>query len=223
MRFKFLSIAVLMLAAATGQVQAGVILSPIAASSTLGQFNSAFPITSLIDRTGLSSTFTSGTTDFGTFMASGATHSMFPAFGTWASTDGIRIGTMDFDLGAVYTVSQLALWDVYANRSINSFSVITSELSNFSIFSNVGSFVNHSANQATPAEVFNLVDSTARYVRLTIASNWGSTLTQEGEIAFDVSAASAVVPEPAYLAMWGLGAVGMMFARRRHQQKKLTA
>ena len=31
------------------------------------------------------------------------------------------------------------------------------------------------------------------------------------------------VPEPASLAMWGLGAVGLMFARRKRQQKKLAA
>jgi PEP-CTERM motif len=31
------------------------------------------------------------------------------------------------------------------------------------------------------------------------------------------------VPEPASIAMWGIGAVGLMFARRKRQQKKLPA
>lgn len=34
---------------------------------------------------------------------------------------------------------------------------------------------------------------------------------------------SAVVPEPSIPRHVGARAVGMMFARRRHQQKKLTA
>lgn len=35
-------------------------------------------------------------------------------------------------------------------------------------------------------------------------------------------ASSTAVPEPASLAMWGLGAVGLMFARRKRQQRKLS-
>lgn len=34
--------------------------------------------------------------------------------------------------------------------------------------------------------------------------------------------ATSSVPEPASIAIWGLGAIGMMVVRRRHQQKKVT-
>ena len=40
---------------------------------------------------------------------------------------------------------------------------------------------------------------------------------------FKASFSSAAVPEPASLAMWGLGAIGLMFARRKRQQMKLAA
>ncbi len=36
-------------------------------------------------------------------------------------------------------------------------------------------------------------------------------------------APAAPVPEPASLAMWGLGAIGLVFARRKRQQTKLAA
>ena len=40
---------------------------------------------------------------------------------------------------------------------------------------------------------------------------------------FEAVVGSAPVPEPASIAMWGLGAIGLVFARRKRQQKKLAA
>ena len=51
------------------------------------------------------------------------------------------------------------------------------------------------------------------------------TNTDSGGIGYDNVTFNAVseVPEPASVAMWGLGALGLVFARRKRQQMKLAA
>ena len=43
------------------------------------------------------------------------------------------------------------------------------------------------------------------------------------DVSVEARVASAAVPEPASLAIWSLGGLGMMLARRKRQKKNLTA
>ena len=53
--------------------------------------------------------------------------------------------------------------------------------------------------------------------------SWNSP-TNETLGAFRINGdQAATVPEPASIAMWGLGALGLVFARRKRQQMKLAA
>ena len=51
------------------------------------------------------------------------------------------------------------------------------------------------------------------------ASHGGSS----NPVFYGTASTAGAVPEPASIAMWGLGALGMMFAVRKRRQSKLTA
>lgn len=179
---------------------ASVILSPVAVlSNTAGRYEPMADIDSTIDQSGLSSGFVSGVTDFSSYLATGPTHEWIYTDGSeWFSSTGLTSGTIVYDLGAVYTVTQLALWNEEFS-GISRMQVETSTDAAFGSASDVGTF----APTDTPfdaqygAEVFGLTPSVARYVRLTLAGpqqpNRGTFLSM-GEIAFDVT--SSDVPEP---------------------------
>ena len=221
MKMKVLWIAGLMLAATAGQVKAGVITSPSAViGNSMGTFSSVTPGTPrLIDQSGLPA-FTSGVTDYATYLAAIPTHAVFANSNAWASASGRLTGFLDFDLGSSRTISGVTLWNQGNNQSIQNFTILISNDSTFGSSTNAGTF---NALQSLSPSSSVLGATVGQFARLIVNSNYGSTLTTTlGEIAFDTTDSVSPVPEPASIAMWGVGALGMMFARRKRQQK-LTA
>jgi hypothetical protein len=96
---------------------AQVMLSPTAVIGTdLGQFSDVAPLTNMINQSGLKSPFVSGSTDFDTYFARGLEISG-DANGTnnWQSDfqfDLPLTGYVDFDLGASYSVSKMAIYNI---------------------------------------------------------------------------------------------------------------
>lgn len=191
--------------AAASTAQAGTILSPTAVvSNSMGEFDSQHDIGNVIDQSGLSGGFTSGTTDYSDYLLTSPTHVAASKGGSpWLSNNGNTTGSIVFDLGGFYSIERLAIWQggstggggISTPRNING---ITLEMSTDSAFTSpfaAGSFnVPQDASvSAYPVRDFDLTDSVGRYVRLNITSNHGDPgLTRFGEIAFDVNA----VPEP---------------------------
>ena len=121
---------------------------------------------------------------------------------------------IDYNLGALYTINRVALWnqDAGANQGIDSFDILTSNNSLFLGAVNVGAF--NASDASRLVQTFSLASSTGQYVRLQINSNHGGACCVTlGEIAMDVR--SAVVPEPATFALLGIGLAGLGFARRK--------
>ncbi|MDG2126857.1 MAG: hypothetical protein P8K08_02600 [Fuerstiella sp.] len=203
---------------------AGVIRSPTAVSqNTLGNLTSDFDAENLINQGGLSSSFSSGVTDFDAYSSS---HAVSEAAGfLWQSASSTISGVLDFDLGESLTIFQLALWTggptIHKNRDIKEFKVFTSADSSFTTATNVGEFTGTEyASNPLPAGVFDLVDTVARFVRLEIVSNHGGPVTRAGELAFDTSASS--VPEPSHVTLLTLSVIGCAVRAGRRRKSRFA-
>ena len=148
---------------------ADVIVSPgTVIRNTLGNF-SGRDVNVVVNQVGLSDTYDSAITEFDTFVAS-TSHAVTGLAGDFwfASTD---TGDIDFDLGTPFAITKLALWNNVLDQlgAIRGFDVFGSNLSDFGDSVNLGSF---SASPTDNPAVFDLVDSTVQFVRITVNSNF---------------------------------------------------
>lgn len=202
----------------TAGANAGAILGVSGATeNSMGEYGSGYAVDEMFSQTGLSANYASGVTDFATFVSSGVTHSGGDG-NSWLSSYGTYSGYLVFDLGAAYSIENFVMWNGASGitASANSFSLSTSMTADFATATAVGSFMGQQSNYA--ATVYDMLDSTGRYVRMDIASNFGNgCCTAIGDIAFDVNAAGgpAPVPEPHALALLGLGLAGFVANRKK--------
>lgn len=224
MKYRIMSVALLASMSMAGTAQAGTMLQPVAASTSMGSFSSQYLPTFAINQSALSSSYISGVTDFDTFTATTTAPSTLNAggsFNIWYSSANVTMGNFDFDLGGTYMIESFALWNdpQNAGQGVNSFTLLAASDAAFTSPTVLGSYsaVNGLGN-ANVAQVFSFAPTSASYVRIQINSNHGSTfVTGISEAAFEVSA----VPEPEAWAMMlsGLGLVGWVACRRKSRQE----
>jgi hypothetical protein len=212
-----------------GSANAATIRSPLLVlQNTAGNESPAASIDSTIDRSGLSTTFVSGVTNFATYMAGAPTHSFIYTDGAeWFSLQGQTTGIVDYDLGGIFRISQMALWNEEFS-GIETLSVRTSNDPTFGTSTIVGIFnpIDNPFGADYGAEVFSLLTSDARYVRFDITGpqtpNLGIYLSM-GEVAFATDDPT-VVPVPATLPLLLAGLVSLStFASRSRKRKPLDA
>jgi hypothetical protein len=186
-------------------------------SNSLGEWSVAGNgITNAINQSGLSQTYVSGVTDLSVYSTQSPTHQSLIGSTFFVSNGGTPFGNIDFDLGNTLNIKSLLLWQAtrFPPEQVRNFTVFSSTDVNFSTTTNVGSFTAsaNAFNSAAPLQRFDLVDTNARFVRLQIQSNYGSSFTDIGELAFGTTA----VPEPSSLILIGLATtIGAV----RHRKK----
>jgi hypothetical protein len=199
--------------------QAGTILSATdVTESTMGELAPVYAEANMMNQSGLSLNYVSGVTDFDAFIAAGVTHAGGDNTSWLNNRD--RSGYVVFDLGAAYNVRQFAMWNGASgiSASVNGFSLSTSMSGDFGSAFSAGAFTGHQNHYG--ATVYDMGDSMARYVKLTIDGNFGNQCCVAiGEIAFDVTPQSSDVPEPASMALLGLGLAGLRWSRKRKYSK----
>ena len=175
----------------------------------------------LIDQSGLSIGYTSGVTDFETYLALDPTHAN-NRDKIWATNNNVRTATLDFDLGNTKLIDGLALW----NRGddigpqIKDFEVYASADASFTNLTLLGSYTadtNLGTNIATRAEVieFGLVNT--QYLRMNLLTpNFPTSILSAGEVAFREQ--QNVVPEPSSLNLIGLGVLGLVTLVRKRRE-----
>jgi len=104
-------------AAGLSVAQGAVVLSPVAvAGSSLGSFDETTPFENMINRSGITDPFVSGSTDFGTYFAVfGEPFGNAHFTNNWQSEVSFELpltGYIDFDLGESYTIDRIAIWNI---------------------------------------------------------------------------------------------------------------
>jgi len=170
---------------------AGVIVGPVAVTDPPGV--TTFSFANTINQSGLSVGYTSGVTDFDTYIALRPTQSGNNSIiGHTEQNPPVNI---DYDLGASYPLLRLAFWN---NRfsgasGVRSMEIRTSQTADFSLTFLAGTL--SPDDDTANLQVFNLAASTARYVRVRVVSRAGpnGSGTAFGEIAFGTAETPSLV------------------------------
>ena len=167
------------------------------------------------NQAGLSAGYTSGVTDFDSFVA-GTSHTLVFAGNEWFGNSGTTSANVTYDLGSVLSINKMALWNEESSGIGLLDLLISSDGINFStLLSNLAPTDNPLADYL--ADVFSFATTSFRYVQLDMSrcpqvdpGSYPSCAI--GEVAFN-QVAAVPVPAAGFLLFGALG--GLAALRRR--------
>ena len=187
--------------------------SVISAPPVLG----AYSFDRTIDQSGLAIGYVSGVTDFNTYIGLSPIHTYSETPNSFAASPTAVPQNVDYDLGATYPVTKMAFWNYPFNTlgPVTSLDVYTANNAGFAGAFFAGSFFptdDATVTNINQAQVFDLADSNARYVRLRVTGQATANEIGYSEVAF------AAVPEPftvGYIAVAVVSLLGSTGRARR--------
>jgi hypothetical protein len=193
-------------------------------SATSATINSGGPgfgsINNTFDQAGLNANYTSGVTDFDSFVAS-TTHSFVFAGNEWFSNDPTSSASVTYNLGSVQSIDRLALWNEDASGiGTLDLSFSTDGISFSSLASGLNP-INTTLNLDYGAEVFSFAATSLQFIRFDMSGcpQSGGLNFQAcaiGEVAFRAADASPI-PVPGAFPLILTGIAGFAAMRRRRK------
>ena len=203
----FVASAMLLFVAAPSRSEAGLMLNPGTVLANTAQRNASFPVTAAFDQSGLSTGYTSGVTDFDTYIAGNPTHPVNAANVFYLPNDFVTSGFINLDLGSAFVLEGLALWNwgsAAGGPGITGMNIYSSPDATFTAPVLLDTFGFVIAGGNAQVKQFTTPTST-QYVRLEMT---GPRSVGFGELAFEV------VPEPSSAVLL-LGSAALLALRRR--------
>ena len=163
--------------------QAGVVTSAVAVTPA-GACSTGFVLDRTIDQSGLTVGYTSGATDFASYVLSGPRHEGSNGPQNYSCSFDPVPADVDYDLGATLGILELGFWQYPFESSgpLFDFQVFTSNDPGFGASTLVGSFTAVADGTGlgapgTALQVFDLLDTDARYLRRRVqtfsGAGWG--------------------------------------------------
>ena len=158
--------------------------------------------------------YTSGATDFDTYTAA-TTHAGLSGTGfTNTSSNGPQ--QFSFDLGAVVSIDALAIWNTSSVGAVNSIRILADNDQNFGNGTGAVLLGASALGGAGPAHVFSFGAISTRFIHVEgLNSAQPPDFYGLGEVVFRSTDVPTDVPEPATVALLGIGALGLIGWRRR--------
>ena len=208
-----LGLLLLFLIAAPSLWASPVVLSPIGADNDGVHAGPNWTIANTIDKSGLQKDFTSGVTSWDSYFGGVANHSGNFNF-EWFSTPGILESNITYELGAIFKIDKIALWneESYGISRLEVTFEYEDESSGDIVSQYWGELHPAKFSAAYPAEIFDLgSDFMASRVYLDVFGFAGNSYVSMGEIAFSATTPTPL-PPAAFLLFSGL--LGIVSFRR---------
>lgn len=208
----------------TGSAQA---LSLRGATSISGDLGSQFGSSNAArNKAGLLTSYNNGD-DFDAYLLSNPQHTFVSQPGLeYFANQGVTSGNIDFNLGGIFSVSSLLLWNE-DSQGIRDFQLFASNTASFSTSTNLGTFVgaDNVKDVNYSAQRVNFTTVNAQYIRFAIANAYPDPTTGlisvgVGEVAFGVN---DVVTPPVpfeFSPAVGVAALGVVFAAKKFLKAK---
>ena len=232
MEMKTILLGAAMLLTAAAPAPAGTIVGAVSAIIDSGDPSSTpsenGDIADTYNQNGLSANYTSGVTDFDTFVGS-TNHTMIFSGFEWFSDFGTDSAQVTYDLGSVMSIDKMALWnEEFSGIGLLDLLVSTDGLLFVSLLPGLTPTDNPPFDGSTSvsylADVFSFATTSLRYMRLAMSGcpqpNGNSYQSCSiGEVAFSTS----TVPIPAALPLFVAGLGGLTWLSRRQKRKSHAA